>query len=126
MSDENVLSKRILDAAFRVHTALGPGLLESAYESCLFYECTKSGLAVERQKIVPLVYESVELDAGYRLDMLVENKATIEVKAVEQISRLHAAQLLTYLKLSDKKLGVLLNFNTELLRDGIKRIVNGL
>lgn len=123
---ENEISKIILDAAFKVHKSLGPGLLESAYEECLFYELKKSNLMVEKQKAVPLVYEEVKLECGYRLDIIVENKVIIEIKAVEALNDVHLAQILTYLKLTDCKLGLLINFNVSLLKNGIKRVANKL
>ena len=124
--DENALSKIILDAAFRVHSAVGPGLLESAYEACLVYELREAGLDVAIQVPVPLAYKEVKLDVGYRLDLLVEDLVIIEVKSVDSLSAIHTAQLLSYLKLTYKRLGILLNFNVLQLRDGIRRVVNGL
>ena len=121
---ENEISKLVLDAAFKVHRALGPGLLESAYEECLFYELKNLGLFTEKQKPLPLIYEEVKLDVGYRVDLLVEKKVIIEVKAVEALSNIHLAQILTYLKLLDCRLGFLINFNVTLLKNGIKRVVN--
>jgi GxxExxY protein len=127
-SDEailNELSKRILGAAFQVHTALGPGLLESAYEACLEHELRRHKLAVERQKLLPVRYGDVLVDAGYRMDLLVEATVLIEVKAVRQFAPIHEAQVLTYLKLSGIHLGLLLNFNVVRLEDGgIKRLVH--
>jgi len=123
---ENEISNQILNLAFKIHTTLGPGLLENAYQECLFYEIKKSGLQVEKEKALPLVYQEIKLDIGYRVDLLVENKVIIELKAVSQLNEIHTAQLLTYLKLSGCKLGLLLNFNTKSLRDGIKRVVNNL
>ena len=123
---ENALSQIIIGSSIKVHTALGPGLLESAYEECLYYELLKSGLKVEKQKALPLIYEDVKLDVGYRLDLLVENKVIIELKACETLNDVHLAQTLTYLKLGDYKLGLLINFNVTLLKFGIKRVVNGL
>ncbi len=123
---ENEISKEILNAAFKVHTALGPGLLESAYQECLFYELKKRGLQVEKEKPLPLIYEEVKLEIGYRVDLLVENKVIIELKSVENLNDVHLAQILTYLKLSDCKLGLLMNFNVKSLKLGIKRVVNGL
>jgi GxxExxY protein len=123
---ENEISKIILDASFKVHKSLGPGLLESAYEECLFYELNKTNLLVEKQKAVPLIYEEVKLECGYRLDILVEKKVIIEIKAVEALNDVHLAQILTYLKLTDCKLGLLINFNVLLLKNGIKRVVNKL
>ena len=115
--------KKVLDCSFQVHTALGPGLLESAYEECLFYELTQIGLKVEKQKALPLVYKEVKLDAGYRIDLIVENNIIIEIKAVDSLSDIHLAQILTYLKLSNCKLGLLVNFNVRHLKDGIKRVI---
>jgi GxxExxY protein len=123
---ENELSSIVFDAGLKVHRTLGPGLLESAYEECLYYELQKSGLSVAKQKALPLVYEEVKLDAGYRIDLLVENKLIVEIKAVEALSDLHLAQILTYLKLSGCKLGLLINFNTKLFKDGVRRVVNNL
>lgn len=123
---ENEISKIIFDCALKVHKSLGPGLLESSYEECLFYELKKSGVHVEKQKSLPLIYEEVKLDIGYRIDIIVENKVIIELKAVEMLNDVHFAQLLTYLKLSDCKLGMLINFNVALIKNGIKRVVNNL
>ena len=123
---ENEISRIIIDAAIEIHKFLGPGLLESSYEKCLLYELRKAGLKVERQKELPIVYKEVTLDTGYRIDLLVEDKVIVELKSVSAITDIHMAQLLTYLKLSKCKLGLLLNFNVKLFKDGIKRIVNGL
>lgn len=120
---ENELSSKAIGAAINVHKALGPGLLESAYQECLYYELQKIGLAVDKEKPLPLVYESVKLECGYRVDLLVENKLIIEVKAVEALNDVHLAQVLTYLKLSQCRLGLLINFNVVLLKDGIKRVI---
>ena len=122
LSREDIF-KLILDCAFKVHSALGPGLLENAYEECLMYELIESGLKVERQKPLPLIYKEVKLDAGYRVDLLVEDCIIIEVKAVDDLSHIHLAQILTYLKLSKCKLGLLVNFNVKLLKHGIKRVI---
>jgi GxxExxY protein len=122
--EDNELSSVIIGRALKVHKALGPGLLESAYEACLFYELAQGGLNVERQKGLPLVYQGVNLECGYRVDLFVENRIIIELKAVESISSLHTAQTLTYLKLSHCKLGLIINFNVLLLKDGIRRVVN--
>lgn len=123
----NELSKQVLDAAFAVHNELGPGLLESSYQACLLYELHKRGLNVEAQVPVPLVYDGQQLlNVGYRIDILVERELVIEVKSVEAIAPVHRAQLLSYLRLSGRRLGLLLNFNVELLRDGIIRRVNRL
>lgn len=124
--NENELSRLILDAAFCVHSALGPGLLESAYEACLAWELRESGLMVRAQVAVPLVYKGVNLDVGYRLDLLVEELVVIEIKAVDALAPIHQAQLLSHLKLSGKKLGLLINFHVVHLKHGIKRVVNGL
>lgn len=123
---ENNLSQKIIGSAIKVHTALGPGLLESAYEECLYYELVKEGLKVEKQKALPLIYKEVKLEVGYRLDLLVEDKVIVELKAVEELNDVHLAQVLTYLKLSDVKLGLLINFNVSKVKDGIKRVVNNL
>jgi GxxExxY protein len=123
---ENELSKIIIGCAMKVHTELGPGLLESAYEACLAYELSKAGLRFERQKPMPLIYESVKLDVGYRLDLIVENLVVVDPKSVETLIPVFTAQMITYLKLSGCKLGLIINFNVEHLRDGIKRVVNGL
>ena len=123
---ENEISKIVFDAGLKVHKVLGPGLLESAYEECLFYELQNFGLFVEKQKALPLIYEEVKLDVGYRIDLLVGKKLVIEIKSVETLNDLHLAQILTYLKLSNCKLGLLINFNTVLFKNGIKRVVNNL
>jgi len=123
---ENELSKIVFDCALKVHQNLGPGLLESAYEECLFYELKKSGVEVQKQKALPLIYEEVKLDIGYRIDIIVENKLILEIKSVEALNDVHFAQLLTYLKLTDCKLGMLINFNVDLIKNGIKRVVNNL
>ena len=123
---ENEISKIIVDCAFKVHKSLGPRLLESSYEECLFYELKKSGLKVEKQKPLPLVYEEVKLEIGYRVDLIVENKVIIEVKSVDALNDVFLAQVLTYLKLSGCQLGLLINFNTNLIKNGIKRVVNNL
>lgn len=123
---ENELSNAVIGRAIKVHSALGPGLLESAYKECLFYELRRAGLAVEKEKPLPLVYESVKLECGYRVDLLVEGKLIIEIKAVEGLTDIHLAQVVTYLKLSNSKLGLLINFNVVLLKQGIKRVVNNL
>lgn len=117
------ISKKIMNAAYKVHTALGPGLLESTYEAVLEYELRQSGLLVERQKKLPLIYETVELQDAYRLDLLVENKIIIELKSVESLHNVHFKQLLTYLKLSNRKVGYLINFNVERLKGHIHRKV---
>lgn len=121
----NQISGAIVDSAIAVHTALGPGLLESAYEACLLYELRKRGLAVASQVPLPIVYESVHLEAGYRIDLIVENAIVLELKACESIAPVHRVQLLSYLKLSNKPLGLLLNFHVALMKDGIVRMKNG-
>jgi GxxExxY protein len=123
---ENEISQLIIGCAIKVHTALGPGLLESAYEECLYYELAQEGLKVEKQKALPLIYEDIKLEVGYRLDLIVEDKVIVEIKACEGLNDVHLAQVLTYLKLSDVKLGLLINFNVTRVKDGIKRIVNNL
>ena len=124
MSDINELSSKIIGAAIEVHKALGPGLLESAYEECLTHELSLRGLVFERQKPVPVKYKGINLDCGYRLDMVVENRIILELKACNQIEPIHEAQLLTYLKLTGIQLGLLLNFNVPVMRDGIVRLRN--
>jgi len=122
----NQLTKDIIEAAIEVHKALGPGLLESAYEECLCYELSATGIKFSRQEPLPLIYKGIKLDCGYRLDLVVENAVILELKSCEKIEPIHRAQLLTYLKLSGLHLGLLLNFNTTVLRNGIVRIVNNL
>ena len=123
--NENDISRIIFDAGLKVHRQLGHGLLESAYEECLFYELHKSNLLIEKQKPMPLIYDEVKLDVGYRIDMMVERKVVIEVKSVEALTDVHLAQVLTYLKLSQCKLGLLINFNTLLFKNGVRRVING-
>ena len=120
---ENEFSKRVIGIAIEVHSALGPGLLESAYKECLFYKIKQQGLFVEKEKPMPLLFEEVKLDCGYRLDLLVEGKLVVEVKAVEALNNIHLAQVLTYLKIGQFKLGLLMNFNVPRLKDGIKRVI---
>jgi len=120
----NRITESIIGAAIEVHRALGPGLLESAYEACLTFELAQRGLKVERQKPLPVIYREVKLDCGYRLDLLVEEAIIVEVKAVDRLMPIHQAQLLSYLKLSGCKVGLLINFNVRVLRDGIRRVVN--
>jgi GxxExxY protein len=124
--NENELSNKIIGIAIELHKALGPGLLESAYENALAYELRNIGLDVKQQVPRPFIYKEIRLDVGYRIDLLVENKVIIEIKSVEMVSPVHFSQVLTYLKLSDLKLGLLINFNTKLLKEGIQRIVNNL
>lgn len=121
--DENKLSNIILGCAIEVHKQLGSGLLESAYQECLFYELKKAGLAVQKEKALPIVYKEIRLDHGYRIDLLVENKVVIEIKTVEAFSDVHLAQVLTYLKLGNHKLGLLLNFHVTTLKNGIRRVI---
>lgn len=121
---ENEITGLVIECALKVHRALGPGLLESAYEECLFFELAKTGLQVEKQKPLPLVYEDVKLDVGYRVDLLINKKVIIEIKSVDAINDIHVAQLLTYLKLSGCKVGLLINFNVSLLKEGIRRVVH--
>jgi len=123
---ENQLAKKVLGCALEVHRALGPGLLESAYQECLFYKLQQKGLSVVKEKPMPLVFEEVQLNCGYRIDLLVEDKVVIELKSVESLNNVHLAQTLTYMKLGEYKLGLLINFNTDLLKNGIKRVVNDL
>jgi len=121
---ENEISNIIIGCAIDVHKQLGPGLLESAYQECLFYELKQKGLKVIKEKPMPIVYKDVKLDHGYRIDLLVENKVVVELKTVEGFTDVHFAQVLTYLKLGDYKLGLLLNFHVSILKNGIKRIIN--
>jgi len=117
------LTKEIIGCAIEVHKLLGPGLLESAYEKCLEYELTRKGLYVERQKPIPIVYKKLRLDYGYRIDLLIENKVVIEIKSVDALHPVHEAQILTYMKFAEKKVGLLINYNVKLLKEGIKRYV---
>ena len=123
---ENELSNKTIGLAIEVHTVLGPGLLESAYKECLYYKMAKSGMYVEKEKPMPLIFEEVKLECGYRIDLLAERKLVIEIKSVETLNSVHLAQTLTYMKLGNYKLGLLLNFNVVKLKDGIKRVINGL
>lgn len=123
---ENSIAKQIVDAAFQVHQKLGPGLLESVYEMVLGYELEKRGYSIQRQKAIPIKYDKLIFDEGFRADIIVENTVIIELKSVESIQPVHKKQLLTYLRLTDKKLGLLINFGSALIKDGIFRIVNGL
>ncbi len=120
----NNITHEILDSAYKIHTALGPGLLESAYQQCLIYELQKKGLKVETEKPLPVIYENVKLEYGYRIDLLVENKIIVELKAVEALTDVHLAQVLTYLRLSGNEVGLLINFNVKSLKNGIRRIAN--
>jgi len=121
---ENELSKKIIGCAIEVHKQLGPGLLESAYQECLYYELKQAGLKVQKEKPMPIVYKEVKLDHGYRIDLLVEEKIVIEIKTIEAFNDVHTAQVLTYLRLGKYKLGLLFNFQTTILKSGIKRVIN--
>jgi GxxExxY protein len=121
---ENEITETVIGCALKIHRKLGPGLLESAYEECLYYEMVKAGLKVEKQKGLPLIYDQVDLECGYRIDLLAEQKVVIEIKSVEALNDVHLAQILTYLKLSDCRVGLLINFNVVSLKKGIKRVVN--
>lgn len=123
---ENEIANKVIGLAINVHSALGPGLLEKAYQECLYYKIKKSGLYVEKEKSLPLVFEEVKLECGYRMDLLVENKLLIEIKSVEALNDLFLAQTLTYLRIGNYKLGLLINFNVTLLKNGIKRVANGI
>jgi GxxExxY protein len=124
--EENAIGEMILGCALKVHKALGPGLLESAYEVCLAHELGKAGVAFKRQVSQPVIYDGIALDAGYRLDLLVEDRVVVEIKSVGSIAEVHRAQLISYLRLGGYRLGYLLNFNVPLLKTGIVRMVNGL
>ena len=121
--EENSITKAVLRAAFTVHTQLGPGLLESAYEACLAHEITLLGFVVERQVPMPLIYKEIKMETGYRLDLLIQKKIIVEVKAIEAFTDVHIAQMITYLKLSNCKIGLLINFHVSSLKNGIKRII---
>lgn len=122
---ENEIAKIAVNYAFKVHKTLGPGLMESVYQKCLVYELTKSGLKIETEKTLGVIYDDIIIESGYRLDIWIENKVIIELKAVEFLNDVHLAQILTYLKLTENKLGLLINFNVARIKDGIKRVVNG-
>ena len=122
MNTIDLSAKDVVDAAYKLHTKLGPGLLESAYEACLAYELTKRGYQVERQKPQPVIYDGLEIEVGYRLDVLVHGEVIVELKSVEQVLPIHHAQLMTYLKLSGKTLGLLINFNVPVIKQGIRRV----
>jgi GxxExxY protein len=126
MKTENELSKIIVNSSFEIHQKLGPGLLESVYEEILFHELKKHNLYIERQKGIPLIWDGIRLDLGFRADLIIENKVIIEVKSIETIAPVHWKQVLTYLKLTGLKLGLLINFNEALIKEGISRIVNNL
>lgn len=121
---ENEIATAIVNAAYKIHTTLGPGLLESVYEAVLTYELQKRGLTVVRQQAIPVIYESVRLEIGFRADLIVGGKVIVEIKSVEALAPVHRKQLETYLRLTDKRLGLLINFNVEVIRDGIKRVAN--
>lgn len=123
---ENEISKIVVDCGLKIHRKLGIGLFESVYEECLYYELTKNGLFVERQKFLSIQYEEVLIEKAFKMDLLIENKVVLEIKSVESINSFHAAQLKNYLRLGNYKLGMLLNFNSQLFKNGIKRIANGL
>jgi len=123
--ETNELTGKIIQCAIEVHKALGPGLLESSYKECLFFELQEAGLKVEKEKALPLVYKDVKLDCGYRIDLLVEDQIVVELKSVEALNDVHMAQILTYLKLQKLRYGLLINFNVARLKDGLKRVVQG-
>ena len=123
--NENELSKIVFEAGLKIHRKYGPGLFESTYEACLEYELLKNGLKVEKQLSLPLKYEDLMIENAYRIDLLIEDKLIVEVKTVSELSEIHFSQILTYLKLSDKKLGLLINFNVPLFKDGVRRVSNG-
>jgi GxxExxY protein len=122
---ENEIATIIVDASFKVHTTLGPGLLESVYESVLFYELEKRGLSVSKQQVIPISYDGKQFEEGFRADLIVEDKIIVELKSVEKVMPVHKKQLLTYLRLSDRKLGLLVNFGDNLIKNGISRVING-
>jgi len=126
MLPENVISQKVIGLAMNIHSVLGPGLLESAYRECLFYDIREAGMSVLKELPMPIIYKEVQLDHGYRIDLLVENKVVIELKTVDSLQDVHFAQVLTYLKLGHYKLGLLINFNVSSLKDGLRRVVNGL
>jgi GxxExxY protein len=123
---ENEIAKIIVDVAYKIHTQYGPGLLESAYQALMVYELRKRGLLVEAEKPIPLMHEGVSIDVAYRADLFVEDKVIVELKSVEEVAKVHKKQLKTYLKLADKRLGLLINFGAELIKDGISRVANGM
>lgn len=123
---ENELSKIVFEAGLKIHKKLGSGLFEHVYEECLFYELTKSGFLVEKQKLLPIIYKDLSIENAFKLDMMIENKVILEIKTVDYISPIHKAQLLTYLKMSNCKLGLLLNFQSDIFKNGVTRIVNNL
>jgi GxxExxY protein len=123
---ENEVATQIVDVAFKIHTAYGPGLFESVYETIMAYQLGKRGLRVQRQQPIPVVHETVRMELGFRADLIVESKVVVEVKSIETIAPVHKKQLLTYLRLTDKRLGLLINFNVDLIKNGIARVVNRL
>jgi len=123
---ENEIASQIVDSCFKVHIALGPGLLESVYESVLSFELKQRGLSIRRQQPIPLVYKNIQFDEGFRADIIVEEKVIVELKSVEKVAPVHKKQLFTYLRISDKKLGLLVNFGSNLIKDGITRVANGI
>ena len=125
MITENEIAKMVFDSALTVHRKLGPGLLENTYQECLIFELQKKDLIIEKEKPLPLIYDSIKLDLGYRIDIMVNKKFIIELKCVEVLNEVHLAQILTYLRLSNCKLGMLINFNVKLLKHGVKRVING-
>lgn len=122
---ENEIARIVFESGLQIHKTLGPGLLESAYEECLYFDLVNAGLKVEKQKGLPLIYKEIKLDTGYRVDFLIENKLIVEIKAIETLHPIHTAQVLTYLKLSECKIALLINFNVSLFKDGVKRIILG-
>ncbi|MDQ8013706.1 MAG: GxxExxY protein [Flavobacterium nitrogenifigens] len=124
--NENEISAVVVDACYKIHVKLGPGLLESVYEAILFHELIKRGLSVERQKTLPVIWDQINLDIGFRADLIVENKVILEIKSIEQLTDVHAKQVLTYLKITKMKLGLLINFNVPIIKFGIKRVVSNL
>ena len=123
---ENEVAKQIVDVAFKIHSTYGPGLLESVYETIMAYELNKRGLRVNRQQAIPVIHEEVRMELGFRADLIVEGKVVVEIKSIEAIGPVHKKQLLTYLRLTDKHLGLLINFHVDLIKNGISRVVNGL
>ncbi len=122
---ENEIARIVFESGLQIHKVLGPGLLESAYEECLYFDLVNAGLKVKKQKSLPLIYKEIKLDAGYRVDFLIENKVIVEIKSIETLHPIHTAQVLTYLKLSECKLALLINFNVSLFKEGVKRIILG-
>ncbi len=122
---ENQIAKVVFECSMKVHRSLGPELLESTYQECLFYELSNQNIKVEKQKALPLVYNEVKMEVGYRVDLMIEDKFIVELKAVDSLTDVHLAQILTYLKLAECKLGMLINFNVALLKNGVKRVING-